>query len=102
MATRRVLAAFPLALAAPAACAAGDVQRLKYNHPGHTTSPTIARWGGGAALQLLIGAEDGFLYLLRRAEPVAVPQGNWSGGVLLAPKLVRRQDTPQAPREGDK
>jgi hypothetical protein len=34
---------------------------------GHTTSPTTVDWSGDGQRDLLIGAEDGFLYLLRRS-----------------------------------
>ena len=35
---------------------------------GHTTSPTTVDWDGDGVRDLLVGAEDGFLYLLRRAD----------------------------------
>jgi hypothetical protein len=33
---------------------------------GHSTSPTVCDWNEDGVLDLLIGAEDGYLYLLRR------------------------------------
>jgi hypothetical protein len=32
---------------------------------GHTTSPTTVDWDGDGHRDLLIGAEDGFLYLMK-------------------------------------
>ena len=38
---------------------------------GHTTCPTLVHWGGRRLPDLLIGAEDGFLYLLRNPHEAA-------------------------------
>ena len=34
---------------------------------GHTTSPTTVAWDGAAERDLLVGAEDGFFYILHRS-----------------------------------
>jgi hypothetical protein len=38
---------------------------FKRNISSHTTSPTVVDWNGDKVPDLLVGAEDGFLYYAR-------------------------------------
>jgi hypothetical protein len=41
---------------------------------GHSTSPTVVDWDKDGVADLLVGAEDGYLYYLKNAESVAADQ----------------------------
>ena len=60
-ATRRLLACFLAGLFSVAPGQAETLPRLQYNHP----SPTVVRWGAEGPGDLLIGAEDGYFYLMQ-------------------------------------
>jgi len=36
---------------------------------GHTSSPTVVDWNGDATPDLLVGAEDGYLYYMEHSSP---------------------------------
>lgn len=70
---------------------------------GHTTSPTMVDWDRDGISDLLIGAEDGFLYYLRNlrstgseVEPVTFQPGPvvTAGGIVLAPKIEKSSPKP--------
>lgn len=47
----------------------GPVDTLRL--AGHTSSPTVVNWSGGAVPDLLVGAEDGYLYYVKN--PYSLP-----------------------------